>query len=194
MRRFFLCAVLIIAGTLSVVGAGPASAQTTTSCGGVLSGADGPLTKSLAGVVNNNDGTFTLTYNLTSTHFPPLNGVYRVRDCVFIDAGGDNAFNGEPLISSDEKDAVILNNTGSVSITVAASASDTVCDRASISGTDSLGVNFTDKSNLLCTPLTSEPPIPEVPFAVLLPLAAAALFAGAWVVRRRRDGMVVAGT
>jgi hypothetical protein len=185
MRRYLIGALMLVVGSLVVLSPAPAGAQ-TTSCGGVLSGANGPLTKSLASVVNNNNGTFTLTYNLTSTHNPPLNGTFRVRDCVFVDAGGNNAFDGEPLIGSDEKDVLILNGSGQVSITVTASADDTVCDRAAISGTDAAGVSFTDKSNLLCTPLTSQPPIPEVPYAILLPLVALVLFGGAWVVGRRR--------
>jgi hypothetical protein len=187
MRRAFFAALLV---GVALVAVAPAAGATdiTPSCGGVLSGADsGLLTKSATSVVDNNDGTWTITYRVDSTRGA---GVDRFRDCVFIDEGSDNAYGGETLVgSTDEHDATFIDDGSGGSyyvfdVTVDANANDTVCDRAARSGDDGI-TSYTDKSNVLCTPLT-ETVIPEAPFAVLLPLSAAALLGGFLLIRRRR--------
>ena len=190
-RRPLACvalATLTVAASLLL--AGPAHAQTAapSSCEGVLEGGgDEPLTKTLINKVQNADGTFTLTFRLTSSR-TDLTGNFRVRDCLFVDANGNNQFDNEPFLGgTDEKNVQLVNGSATITVTVAASADDTICDRAALSGTTASGEDFTDKSNLLCTPLTGTPVIPEVPYVVLLPLTALLLLAGGFVLMRRRQ-------
>ena len=186
MKRLLVAAALVTG--LVFVLPSTASADVVTSCQGVMSGADNPnLEKSLvsvelkAGTTN----TWILTYRVESTR--PA-GTDRLRDCVFFDQGGNRQYDGEPFVgSTDDKDTTFLPMTGGsyAIVTTEVTGSGTVCDRAARSGTDTSGMGYTDKSNLLCTPLEPTPPIPEVPFSALLPLAGLAAVAGLVMFRRR---------
>ena len=180
-------AALALAFTLWPAGTAHAATPDTdvTSCNGVLSGqGGGPLAKAFVAELNNNDGTFTLTYELTS---PRPDGTSRVRDCAWVDqiANGQHD-QGEPLFGTDDKDAVFAGGKTTISITVQALAGDTVCDRAARSD-DTPSPGYTDKSNVPCHRLGDPPPvIPEAPLAILLPMSAAALIGVAFLVSRSR--------
>ena len=181
-------AMLVLGGTVT-----PAYADSTPSCtSGVFSGAgDGPLTKTVESVApTGNTDEYLITYRVTS---PRPAGTYRLRDCVFIDAGTPNAYDGETLVgNSDEKDQVFVANTGGGSTTtfqqtVVVHSGEQVCDRAAMSGTDtSTGLGFTDKSNLLCFSPNNPPVVPESSLAVTLPLAAVVAVGGVLYLQRRR--------
>lgn len=150
---------------------------------------DQPLTKTLVSKVLNSDGTYTLTFRIQSSR-TGLTGTFRIRDCYFVDAGGNNQFDGEAFLGgTDEKDVTLVNGSATITATLSAPANSTICDRAALSGSTGglLGTSFTDKSNLVCTPLTDTPATPEVPYAALLPLAALAVMAGGFVFLRRRQ-------
>jgi hypothetical protein len=189
-----LARVLLAGGAAAalVLGGGftsPASADSTPSCGGVLSGGgEGPLTKSLVSITPGaNAGDYTLEYRLDSGR--PA-GVYRIRDCVFID-DGTPGYNGEALIGNqDEKDVTFTSSNGGSTATFTQSvsgvdANDSVCDRAAVSGVDA-GVGFTDKSNILCVTPNNPPVISESALAVTLPLAAIGAVGLVLLVQRRR--------
>lgn len=187
-QRFvrFVLVALVAGATVFLGSPADAQTQTPTSCGGVMSGqGDAELTKSLVSKLDNGNGTFTLTFQLTSTR-SGLTGEFRVRDCAFIDVGGNNQLDNEAIIGDESKNVLFLNGSAQISLTVAATANDTICDRAAVSGTWQ-GTEFTDKSNLLCTPLSETPVIPEVPYVVLLPLAVVALLGAGVVIARRRQ-------
>jgi len=188
---------LLIACLGVLVMAMPAGAVTPTSNDGVnpnhcFSGADsGGLTKSLVSVANNNDGTWTLTFRIVS----PLGaGTYdKLDDCAFVDVGNNRAYDGETPVFTREIKPVTLGAGGTYQFTivVAGAANATVCDRAALSGSAG-GSDFTDKSNLLCVPLTASV-IPSgtvggLGFAALVAggVGALALLAG---VRRRRHAI-----
>ena len=175
----------LLASTLFVVLSPPAMAQ-ESSCGGVLSGGgDGPLTKTFVSQQpGTTPGTFLVTFRLTT---PRPAGTYRVRDCVFVDANNNGAFDdGEAIVGSLDEQRLVTGGSVTATVTVTAAAGTRVCDRAALSGGTA---GFTDKSNIVCLTLGTPPPpvIPEVPLALLLPLAAAALLAGGYFVMRRRE-------
>ena len=181
-------AALALAFTLMPAGTAHAATPDTdtTSCNGVLNGqGGGPLTKTFVAEQNNNDGTFTLTYELTS---PRPDGTSRVRDCAWVDQIANGQLDqGEPLFGTDDKNAVFAGGKTTISITVQALAGDTVCDRAARSGDAPGAPGYTDKSNVLCHRLGDPPPvIPEAPLALLLPMSAAALLGVAYLVSRCR--------
>jgi hypothetical protein len=155
--------------------------QATTSCNGVLhgQGSGGTLTKSLVGVQPGSDGTFTLTYRITTDR--PHN-TYRLRDCAFTDVNGNQAFDrGEPLFGTDSKSVSIGvpdSPSTEVSIVVTGEAGDTVCDRAALAGN-----GFGDKSNVVCTTLTETP----VPVGAIGSIGLTLLAAGGFVVAQRRS-------
>lgn len=162
----------------------------STSCNGVLSGADSGLAdKSLVSVEPGaNAGDYTITYRVDSTR--PA-GTYRLRDCAYIDTGAPG-YTGEPYVgATDEKEYTFVANTGGGSTTTftqnvtGVGPDDQVCDRAAVSG-DQDGVSFTDKSNTLCITPNSPPAVAESHLAVTLPLAALAAVGLVVLVQRRR--------
>lgn len=109
---------------------------------------DAPLTKAVTGVTYAN-GTATITFTLTSSRTAAeLATVTRVRDCAFVDADLDGTLDaGEQVFSFDLRlDAEAFVNGAEYSVTVSAAEGAKICDRAGISGTTELGVDFTDKS------------------------------------------------
>lgn len=154
VRRRRSVAAVGVTLVLAAVALGGSSAQAvdmeTTSCKGVFSGlGDQPLTKAFVGATFSG-GTATLTFTLTSGR---PDGESRVRDCAFVDINRSGAFDkGEVLFGTDDKTAVFIGGTTTISITLNAAAGDRVCDRAARSG-DAGGGDFTDKSNLLCVVL-----------------------------------------
>jgi hypothetical protein len=186
----------LVAALAAVLGSGtmlatPAQAvDSTPSCeSGVFSGAgDKEATKELLSITDNGDGTYTFEYKVTVQREA---GTYRLRDCVFIDEGDNNAYDGEPLVgNTDEKDVIFTSNgngtsSGTTTITIEAEPTDTVCDRAAVSGTTTAGVGFTDKSNVLCVPIENPPVIPEASLTVLLPLTGLLVGLGFVLWRRR---------
>jgi len=197
MKRLVLATALAFGFLFGfTAAAGAVTTDVTPSCDGVVMGADsGLLTKSLVSVVQNADGTWTINYRVESDRAA---GTDRFRDCVWFDTGA-SGYSGEAFVgSTDEHDATFLpqaDGTGSYildSITLPADSTGTVCDRAARSGTDgSTMTSYTDKSNVLCVPLTPTPPVSEAPFAALLPLAGLGVFGGI-VVRRRHHQTISA--
>ena len=178
-------------GLLLLTGfAAPASAaDDATSCQGVLSGAGaGALDKSVVSVTpGSNAGDYTIVYSLQSDR--PA-GVYRLRDCAFIDTG-DPGYTGEPFVGAyDEKD-VTFTSSGSGSTATftqevtGVDPNDQLCDRAAVSGVDA-GTSFTDKSNLLCITPNNPPVVSESHLAVALPLAGLAAVGLVLLVQHRR--------
>ncbi|HLM21647.1 MAG TPA: hypothetical protein VK390_09005 [Propionibacteriaceae bacterium] len=159
----------------------PAANQAVRSCNGVFSGkgAGGTLTKSLAGVQNNGDGTFTLTYQVTTDR--PF-GTYRLRDCVFQDLNGNQAFDsGEPLLGTQSKSVSVgVPTSPSIqeSITVSGKAEDVVCDRVALAGSGAVS-----RSNVVCTTLTGTP----IPVGTVGGLGLAVLAAGGFALAQRRS-------
>ncbi|HEV8295718.1 MAG TPA: hypothetical protein VGQ20_00425 [Acidimicrobiales bacterium] len=138
----------------------PAAAQPTGDQDGVNpnhcfegAGDGGTLTKSLISVVNNGNGTWTITYHFVSSRGA---GTFdKLDDCAFIDLNHNQTFDAGEALFTKETKPVTLGAGGTVnqSIVVVGSAGQTVCDRGALSGTAGL-VSFTDKSNVLCVPLT----------------------------------------
>ena len=198
MKRLgaLLAALIAVLGSAILVGSPAYAVDSTPSCtSGVFSGGgDGPATKELLSITDNQDGTYTFEYKVTVQRDA---GTYRLRDCVFIDEGGNNAYDGEALVgNTDEKDVIFTSNgngtsSGTTTITVAADPEDTVCDRAAVSGTTTAGVGFTDKTNVLCVPIENPPVIPEASLAVLLPVTGLLVGLG-FVLWRRRPAPAVA--
>jgi hypothetical protein len=183
--------LLVLSGGLVT----PAAAvDDTTSCQGVLSGADSDLQKSLVSITPGaNAGDYTIEYSLQSSR--PA-GVYRLRDCAFIDTGAPG-YTGEPLVgATDEKDTSFVSSTGGGSTATftetvtGVQPNDRLCDRAAMSGTDA-GTSFTDKSNVLCITPNNPPVVAESHLAVTLPLAAAGAVAIVLLVQRRRSRATV---
>jgi len=111
------------------------------------------LTKSIDGVVNNGDGTYTISYAYTTTR---ADGTYAVRDCAFTDANDSGTYDvaGEPVIGTTIDNAVtITNGAGSSSITVPATSGDVVCDRLAVTGTVPPSL---DLSNVACIELSED--------------------------------------
>lgn len=184
VRKFAVARAL--AALLFTLLAPTATAQATTdqairSCTGVLNGtgAGGTLTKSLAGVQNNGDGTFTLTYQVTTDR--PL-GTYRLRDCVFQDLNGNQAFDkGEPLLATQGKSVSIgVPSSPSIqeSIGVTGKADDVVCDRVALSRN-----GVASRSNVVCTTLTGTP----IPVGTVGGVGLALLAAGGFALAQRRS-------
>jgi len=197
-RAILAFSATLLAATSVIFGpttAGAIPVSPTPSCGGVMQGGgDAQLTKELVSIVAVDADTFTITFRLTSVRDLSGAGQFRVRDCIFIDTG-DPGYSGEAFIGgSDEKFVTFLpgpNGGSTVTIveTVDVAANATICDRAAVSGSLSVTdvTGFTDKSNVLCVPVTPGGVIPEVPYVVLLPLCALALFGGAYFVLRGRS-------
>lgn len=163
-----------------LVAASPAVATPTftipSSCGGVLQGADsGLINKTITSVADNNDGSFTINFTFTSTR---PDGSYRLRDCAF--TGADVVISG-----SDNQSYSLTGGAGSGSLTVPGVSGQQVCDRLGLSGSAG-GVSFTDKSNVACVTLGSNPvPAGSIGGLGVAGLGAVAL-GGAMVYRRRR--------
>jgi hypothetical protein len=181
-------AVLLLTLLAPTAMTAPAASQATNGCNGVFNatGSDGSLTKTLTGLQDNGDGTFTLTYNVTTTR--PF-GSYRLRECAIQDVNGNQRFDaGEPVLASVSKNVSIgVPSTPStqVSVTVTGEAGDVVCDRVDLSG---------QRSNVDCTTLTTTP----VPVGAIGGIGLTVLAAGGFTVaqlrsRRRRRAAVPAG-
>jgi hypothetical protein len=174
-------AALLLAFSAATATAQPAADQAISSCNGVFSGngAGGTLAKSLSGVQNNGDGTFTLTYQVTTDR--PF-GTYRLRDCVFQDLNGNQAFDtGEPLLATQSKSVSIgVPTSPSIqeSITVSGKAEDVVCDRVALADNGAVS-----KSNLVCTTLTGTP----IPVGTVGGIGLAVLAAGGFALAQRRS-------
>jgi hypothetical protein len=174
-------AALLLALSAATATAQPAADQAISSCNGVFSGngAGGTLTKSLSGVQNNGDGTFTLTYQVTTDR--PF-GTYRLRDCVFQDLNGNQAFDkGELLLATQSKSVSIgVPTSPSIqeSITVSGKAEDVVCDRVALAGNGAVS-----RSNLVCTTLTGTP----IPVGTVGGIGLAVLAAGGFALAQRRS-------
>lgn len=196
VRQLARALVPAAAAALLVVGGGglttPAHAADDT-CQGVLSGNGdgGTLTKSVVSIEPGaTAGTYTITYQVVSSR--PA-GVYRLRDCLFIDTGTAGAYDGETIAADyDNKTQSFAPNTGGGSTATftqtvsGVGTNDQVCDRAAMSGTDLTGMSFTDKSNLLCVSPNNPPVIPESHLAVTLPLAAVGAVGLVLFLQRRR--------
>ena len=197
MKRLVLATALALGSLFGFTASAGAveGGDLTPSCDGVVEGADsGLLDKTLVSVVQNVDGSWTINYRVESDRAA---GTDRFRDCVWFDTGAAG-YSGEAFVgSTDERSATFLaqvDGTGSYildSVTLPAGSTGTVCDRAARSGADAMG-DYTDKSNTLCVPLTPTPPIPEVPFAALLPLAGLAIFGGIALRRRHQTAISAA--
>jgi hypothetical protein len=174
-------AALFLAAFTTTATAQPATDQAIRSCNGVLNGQDGggTLTKALTGLQNNGDGTFTLTYTVTTDR--PF-GAYRLRDCVFQDLNGNQAFDkGEPLLAGQRKSVSIgVPTSPSVqeSITVSGESEDVVCDRVALAGGDA-----TSKSNVVCATLTGTP----IPVGTVGGIGLAMVAAGGFALAQRRS-------
>ena len=198
MKRLgaLLAALVALLGSAVLVGSPAQAVDSTPSCeSGVFSGeGDKSATKELLSITDNGDGTYTFEYKVTVQREA---GTYRLRDCVFIDEGGNNAYDGEDLVgNTDEKDVIFTSNnngtsSGTTEVTITADPEDTVCDRAAVSGTTTGGIGFTDKSNVLCVPIENPPVIPEASLAVLLPATGLLVGLGFVLWRRRPQPAVV---
>jgi hypothetical protein len=167
--------------------AAPATSQATNGCSGVFNGTggDGALTKTLTDLRDNGDGTFTLTFKVTTTR--PF-GTYQLRDCVIQDVNGNQRFDaGEPVLATVSKNVSIGTPTSAsteVSVTVKGKAEDVVCDRVALSG---------QRSNVECTTLTTTP----VPVGAIGGIGLTVLAAGGFTVaqlRSRRRRLVEAAS
>jgi hypothetical protein len=185
--------ILGLAALLLTLYSATATAQPTAgtainSCNGVLSGqgGQGKLTKSLTGVQNNGNGTFTLTYRVTTNR--PF-GTYRLRDCAFQDLNGNQAFDpGEPLLATQGKSVSIgVPTSPSIqeSITVSGKAEDVVCDRVALAGGGAVA-----RSNGVCTTLTGTP----IPVGTVGGIGVALLAAVGFAVAQRRSRRRVPAT
>jgi hypothetical protein len=174
-------ATLLVAAFATTATAQPATDRAIASCNGVLTGngSGGTLTKSLAGVQNNGDGTFTLTYTVTTDR---AFGTYRLHDCVFQDLNGNQAFDKEePLLATQSKRVSIGAPTSpsvQESITVTGESQDVVCDRVAVAGGGA-----TSKSNVVCTTLTGTP----IPVGTVGGIGLAMLAAGGFALAQRRS-------
>jgi hypothetical protein len=155
----------------------PAASQATNGCNGVFNatGGDGPLTKTMTGLQDNGDGTFTLTFNVTTTR--PF-GTYRLRDCVIQDVNGNQRFDaGEPVLATVSKNVSIgvpTSPSTQVSVTVTGKAGDVVCDRVALSG---------QRSSVECTTLTTTP----VPVGAIGGIGLTVLATGGFTVAQLRS-------
>ena len=174
-------AALLVTLFAATATAQPAPGAAVNSCKGVLSGkgSGGTLTKSLTGVQNNGDGTFTLSYRVTTDR--PF-GTYRLRDCAFQDLNGNQAFDkGEPLLATQRKSVSIgVPTSPSIqeSITVSGKAEDVVCDRVALAGRGAVS-----KSNVVCTTLSGTP----IPVGTVGGIGVALLAAGGFALAQRRS-------
>jgi hypothetical protein len=157
--------------------AAPAESQATSGCNGVFNGtgSDGALTKTLNDLRDNGDGTFTLTFTVTTTR--PF-GTYGLRDCVIQDVNGNQRFDaGEPVLATVSKTVSIGTPTSpstQVSVTVKGKDGDAVCDRVALSG---------QRSNVECTTLTTTP----VPVGAIGGIGLTVLAAGGFTVAQLRS-------
>jgi hypothetical protein len=174
-------AALLFCLLVSTATAQPATDQAIRSCNGVFNGkgTGGTLTKALTGIQNNGDGTFTLTYQVTSDR--PF-GTYRLRDCVFQDLNGNQAFDkGEPLLANQSKNVSIgVPTSPSIqeSITVSGKAEELVCDRVALSGNGAAS-----RSNVVCATLTGTP----IPVGTIGGIGLAMLAAGGFMLAQLRS-------
>jgi hypothetical protein len=181
-------AALLLTLLSATATAQPAAGTAINSCHGVLSGTGGrgTLTKSVTGVQNNGDGTFTLTYRVTTDR--PF-GTYRLRDCAFQDLNGNQAFDeGEPLLGTQRKSVSIgVPTSPSIqeSITVSGKAEDVVCDRVALAGSGAVS-----RSNVVCTTLTGTP----IPVGTVGGIGVALLAAVGFAVAQRRSRRRVPAT
>jgi hypothetical protein len=166
----------------------PTAGAAINSCNGVLSGrgGQGKLTKSLTGLQNNGNGTFTLTYRVTTNR--PF-GTYRLRDCAFQDLNGNQKFDqGEPLLATQRKSVSVgVPTTPSIqeSITVSGKAGDVVCDRVALAGGGAVS-----RSNVVCTTLSGTP----IPVGTVGGIGVALLAAVGFAVAQRRSRRRVPAT
>lgn len=142
-----------IALTLAVpfLAAVPASAvhEVPPSCQSVLKGAgdSGTLTKTIRSVVTNPDGSTTIRFRYTSDRG---DGLFRLRDCVFIDANGNSKYDaGETIVAGTDQKGRPSSGYGQITITDPLPDGTRLCDRLALSGTSG-GQGFTDKSNIAC--------------------------------------------
>jgi hypothetical protein len=176
-------AVLLLTLFAATATAQPAAGAAVNSCHGVLSGegGQGTLTKSLTGVQNNGDGTFTLSYRVTTDR--PF-GTYRLRDCAFQDLNRNQSFDkDEPLVANQRKSVSIgVPTSPSIqeSITVSGKAEDVVCDRVALGG------GAISRSNVVCTTLSGTPiPVGTVGGIGVALVAAGGFALAQWRSRRR---------
>lgn len=165
--------------------------DSSNQCNHVLKGAGaGPLAKAFVSQTHNlngpgyGDDTLTLRWRLSS---PRADDTDRVADCLWLDADGDRVHDaGETLYilnssgGASGTEMTFVNGTVDVVTIIPHPGDAVVCNRASRSGADETG-GFTDKSQYGTTPAPcniDDPgaQIPEVPWAVLLPLSAAVAF------------------
>jgi hypothetical protein len=170
-------AVLLLTLLAPAAMAQTATSQATNGCNGVFNatGGDGALTKSLTGLQDNGNGTFTLTYKVTTTR--PF-GTYQLRDCAIKDVNGNQRFDaGEPVLATVSRNVSIgvpTTPSTQVSVTVTGKAGDVVCDRAALSG---------QRSNVECTTLTTTP----VPVGAVGGIGLTVLAAGGFTVAQLRS-------
>lgn len=160
MRTRNLVLAVLVAAFVPLTGTPAAHADEPPSCSGVMSGAgDGPLTKTYVSHQDNGDGTWTVRYTLQT---PRGAGTYRVRDCAFIDLNGNSTQDAnEPLFGTDQKDVVVgADGLIPLELIVTSNGNQTVCDRGALSGNDTTGGSFTDKSNVVCTLLDPGTQVP----------------------------------
>jgi len=166
----------------------PAASQATNGCNGVFNGtgSDGVLTKTLTGLQDNGDGTFTLNYNVTTDR--PF-GTKHLRECVIQDVNGNQAWDtGEPVLATVSKNVSIGvpdSPSTQVSVTVTGKEGDVVCDLVELSG---------QRSSALCTTLTTTPvPVGAIGGIGLTVLATGGFAVAQFRSRRRRRSAVAAG-
>jgi hypothetical protein len=181
--------LLAVCGVLGVplmgAAAVPAAASPQdahSSCYGVLQGpSSGNLTKSgPTSVVKNPDGSFTLTYNFTTTR---PDGTYRVQDCAFADLKGTGTFNpGDPVVGGTDHAVQVTGGRGTVAVTIHRYNVACVCDRLALSG-----AGFIDKSNFECGDhMPAGGPIGAAGFGLL---GGVGLLAGSVLATRRRRSL-----
>jgi hypothetical protein len=121
-------------------------------------------------------------------------GDFRLRDCIWID-DGDGVWEEatETLFGIDLEPVVWVadtsDNIGSFArfrVNLPVAADQAVCDRAARSELEGDPVVPLLRSNTLCLPGLPDPVVPEAAMVALLPMTAAALGAGCWLLLRRR--------
>ena len=181
-------AVLLLTFLAPAATATTAASQATSGCNGMFNatGGDGSLTKTLTGLQDNANGTFTLTFKIATSR--PF-GTYRLRDCVIQDVNGNQRFDaGEPVLATVSKNVSIgvpTNPSTQVSVTVTGKDGDSVCDRAGLSG---------QRSNVECTTLTTTPVPVGAIGGIGLTVLAAGGFALAQLRSRRRRRLATVAT
>lgn len=152
-------------------------------------GAD--FTKTITDARKSGRWTYEISFAFTTTR---PDGVYRMRDCAFIDGGGTGRFNAllNPVVGgTPERLVSIVDGKGTSSITVWADEDDVVCDRLSMRGGSPF---FVDRSNVACIDLAeTEVPIGAVGGVGLVSLATA-FFMGAYLLNRRKVRRLRAAT